>query len=611
VFKSSKRGLFSFSLENGIGLPPDGLCLFKSPAVYIVEKTSLSFGDIWVYDEVLKETELIDVLSAMLDTQEDTDTLLSSVAYKLFKHGQPSAVALNWYEDSYASFLYPRAQMNSRRLSEFRERLGDENVLNQFLAKYIEYILKSKIIDTKNMFPILIDSTGLPNSIKSTLATLNNHNGVINEEIRLIYVVDQKTNLPVYFRYIPGNIVDVSTLHNTIKELQLQNVDIKMLILDAGYLSESNINTLFSTKISFITRLIPNRKLYKQLLLENTIDMQVAADAVMYRNRVLFVKKVPVTLNKHLVYAYIIRDLDRFKSETINNISKMDPKKDSLDEVSAKLQSAGYFILISDKDLDNDKILPLYYQRQIIEQVFDASKNFADLLPLRVHSDNGIRAQLLLSFIATIVYILTNNKLKESKYCAATAFSFLETLRIKIFEDGNKIIMEKNKDQNEIVKHLKLMYPFNVQFNGYDEEFVRKNTGVSKRKRGRPKGSKAKKSEYANPAGSEPLKSGDSKITQSDKAASIKKPGDKPERGRPAGKGRKAPIRRSASAGSPAVRPIKGQPAGHGRKAPIRSGASEGSLSVKLKRGRPAGNGGRKAAIRGAASVGAGSSAAK
>ena len=59
---------------------------------------------------------------------------------------------------------------------------------------------------------ILIDSTGLPNSIHFPLTAVSNHNGVISEEVRLIYVVQQDTRLPIYMRYVPGNIVDTTTL---------------------------------------------------------------------------------------------------------------------------------------------------------------------------------------------------------------------------------------------------------------------------------------------------------------------------------------------------------------------------------------------------------------
>ena len=70
--------------------------------------------------------------------------------------------------------------------------------------------------------------------------------------------------LPIYFRYCPGNVIDVSTLITTIKELKKNGVNTKFSILDAGDYSEENIRRLYYNNISFITRLPVKLKLYKE-----------------------------------------------------------------------------------------------------------------------------------------------------------------------------------------------------------------------------------------------------------------------------------------------------------------------------------------------------------
>ncbi|MCL2458534.1 MAG: transposase [Desulfobulbus sp.] len=113
---------------------------------------------------------------------------------------------------------------------------------------------------------ILIDSAGLPNSIDACLTAVNNHNGVICEEMRLVLVVDKRSGKPLFFRYNAGNMPDVSTLWATVLELKALHVDVGMTILDAGYFSEKNVAALGAAHIPFLTRLAPNRKLYKQLV---------------------------------------------------------------------------------------------------------------------------------------------------------------------------------------------------------------------------------------------------------------------------------------------------------------------------------------------------------
>ena len=60
--------------------------------------------------------------------------------------------------------------------------------------------------------------------------------------------------------------------------------------------------------------------------------------------------------------------------------------KDS-DETDAAIKRLGAFAILTSEEMSEDKLLPMYYTRQQVEQVFDISKNYADLLPIRVQSE--------------------------------------------------------------------------------------------------------------------------------------------------------------------------------------------------------------------------------
>ena len=64
-------------------------------------------------------------------------------------------------------------------------------------------------------------------------------------------------------------------------------------------------------------------------------------------------------------------------------------------EVFDKMASQGVFILVSSGKMVKEKILPAYYMRQQIEQIFDIGKNYADMLPLRVQNESTFRGHLL------------------------------------------------------------------------------------------------------------------------------------------------------------------------------------------------------------------------
>lgn len=82
---------------------------------------------------------------------------------------------------------------------------------------------------------ILIDSLGLLNAIRFPLTAVNNHNGVTSEEVRLIYVVQQRTGFHFFFRYVADSAIDVTMLRRTIAELRTNGVSTKFSILDADY----------------------------------------------------------------------------------------------------------------------------------------------------------------------------------------------------------------------------------------------------------------------------------------------------------------------------------------------------------------------------------------
>ena len=60
----------------------------------------------------------------------------------------------------------------------------------------------------------------------------------------------------------------------------------------------------------------------------------------------------------------------------------------------------GVFVLASTADIAAPDVLDAYYARQRIEQVFDVGKNYASLLPLRVHSEEAPGGHLPPAFCA-------------------------------------------------------------------------------------------------------------------------------------------------------------------------------------------------------------------
>lgn len=456
IYRSRERGLFRYSMEDGYSevdtdlLPPELAAPEK-------EKLILDFGDTFILDKYL---HTLPFYEAYCDVAPDgNDTLFSLLFYRILTDKKAYCYADTWWSGNYASLLFPNAKLHSQRVSEFLVAIGEEDVQRKFFSSYLSAIYEKQ----SNTSSVLIDSTGLDNASKMSITQLNNHNGEISMEIRLVYVVDRRNGMPIYFRYCPGNIVDVSTLCTTIAELAQYNVSVDYAIVDAGYFSEGNVKALYQNKIHFVTRLAPNRKIYKQIIADELPDILSSKYAVKYGNRLVFLKKKEIDLYGHLGYVYVGVDMDSRNQQFKRTAFAAIDDKMSSEKMDARIAKLGVFMLISSDDMETNEILPLYYTRQQIEQVFDIGKNNADLLPLRIQNEDTFRGHLMLTFMATAILqklqkdILTKRK-KSDKINPEGAFMKLRNQKCKVY-NKNIIPQEAVKDINSVYNILKIDCP--------------------------------------------------------------------------------------------------------------------------------------------------------
>jgi hypothetical protein len=464
IFQNRKRGLFKYSIKGGYS-DIESSAYIKHYSILSdgveQEKLILDFGDSYILYEYTKGLAVFTAIEKALPDEQDT--LLSLVFFRILTDRKAYCYAQTWWDGNYSCFLFPSAQLSSQRVSEFLVRLGDEKVQRAFFDRYLGALYGHT---KEHEAAILIDSSGLPNASKMSVTRLNNHNGDISLEVRLIYVIDRRNGMPLYFRYCPGNIVDVSTLCATIAELSQYNVAVDYAIVDAGYFSEDNVKELYRNKIHFVTRLAPNRKIYKEATNSQLEDILSAKYAVRYGKRLVYMKKRKVDIYGYDGYAYIGVDNDSRNSQIKHTTFNSMDDKLSTDEIDKRIAKLGVFMILSSDDMDEKDILPLYYTRQQVEQVFDISKNNADILPLRIQNENTLRGHLMLTFMATAILqrlqrdIIAKRK-KGDKINPEGAFMKLRNQKCKVYSK-NVVPQEAVKEINAIYKLLKIDCPTTI-----------------------------------------------------------------------------------------------------------------------------------------------------
>jgi hypothetical protein len=453
IYQNRERGVFSYNLENNTYASPPASFVFE--AGYLRrEKLLVDFGDTFLLSNFIRNSGLMTAIDAV--GYGNRDTLYAMICYYVLC-SSANCHANDWLEGNYAGILYPKANLSSQRISDFLAAIGEESVQRNFFREYL-----SSMGGFGNDANILIDSTGLSNSIRFPLTAISNHNGEINNEVRLIYVTEQKTGLPIYFRYCPGNVIDASTLIRTIGELKANGVNTKFAVLDAGYYDDENISALYEEKISFVSRFRENRKLYKELVAEHIPSIEQRENLVSYNGRYVYIKCAECRLvDGHSAYAYIGLDIDRKHSESRKLFAKAKAGDMTNSEVFDQISRQGIFILVSSRRIAKDKILPIYYTRQQIEQIFDIGKNYADLIPIRIQKEGTFRGHLLLTFIATVIIKKIQDKLKNSAYNPISLFINMRNQKCKVY-DNRIITQEAFKKANDCYKLFGIKCPIEI-----------------------------------------------------------------------------------------------------------------------------------------------------
>jgi transposase len=412
------------------------------------EKLILDFGDSYFIKEFFEKVKFSKLIEEVFGDKKDF--FLSLINYRLC---YPSAMRFSktWFEGNYAKICYPSVDLSSQRISDFLKLLGDENLQRKFFKQYIPVYAESNE-------GIIIDATSLPNQIHMPITQWGLSGEEIDKQIRFLLVVDKKNSMPLFFRYFSGNIVDVSTLKNTIKELQKFGIKENYVYMDAGFFSESNILELYEQEINFLTRLPSIRTIYKELILSEVKNIEKYENAVQYGKRALFIKQKRINLFGKDAFAYIVLDPERKGRETKNFLlQNIKNKENTLEELEYDMMKRGIMILVSSFNLKNEDVVPAYYVRQTAEKLFGFSKDDLSLLPLRVHNEESLRGFLFMQFVTLIAFVHIKNKLGKDHNVEEILLK-LRNLKCKVYDD-EIIICEPNKQQKEILEKLDILMP--------------------------------------------------------------------------------------------------------------------------------------------------------
>jgi len=394
---------------------------------------------------------------------------ISIARYLLATNGQSLPGILTWqfnhplpYEDGISEDIYHDLFVKVGR---------DESLQQSFFA--------SRCADIKERAVLAYDSTTISTYSENQIEARYGYNkaGDGLKTIKLLTLYSIETRQPVAFTKQPGNLPDVITIENALKQLSVLDMGNAEIITDNGYYSERNLADLFLAHFDFVTLVKTSIKWVKAEIDGHRDEFCSVSSAcpfdagthgvtVMlmrefekvrkYADRKSGLQKGDKEIFRRKVYLHIyFNSVRRAENDTcfdndlielrrtieegtdVESLSKtaLDNAKKHLhirrwgSKVHVSFNEAacsetkkyhGYFALVSNCEKDPFECLRKYRKRETIESYFESMKRRADGTRVRVWDTDTLRGRMFVQFVALCYYEYLGNEIRNIKLSLGT-----------------------------------------------------------------------------------------------------------------------------------------------------------------------------------------------
>ena len=435
------------------------------------EKAILDLGDVHLLSHMYRDSGLEELVRASFP---HNSFFVKTFVFNRIIQPLPLKSLYYWASTSALREEGDLSRLTSQNITEALAEIGGPESVEGFLLAYLK-----KYASTAPT--ILLDLTAMPTLISSMLTDWGYANGGIEQKIGLFLVSDADTRLPLFFKLVPGNATNVMLLNETLNEIAAYKISRPFLVLDRGFFSAENLEKLKEKRMGFIIGLPASTALFDTLVEKTVATIQVPSRAFMFNGSHHFGVVERVKVGTVPLYAHVIlnparkaREEERFYSKILERVEYLKSRKRRRrvggefvefkhgkvrmkeEEIERELRRMGVIVLLSTKRMDCAEALELYYSRDVIEKHFRYFKTDLDLLPARVHREDGIRAYVLLMFIS--LCLLLQLKRVKLPMSLAEAFLLLRMVKKKIYETTS-VVVGVDKKQREILEKFGCVVP--------------------------------------------------------------------------------------------------------------------------------------------------------
>lgn len=288
--------------------------------------------------------------------------------------------------------------------------------------------------------------------------------------VKLLTLYSLADHQPIAFARQPGNIPDVISVMNTLKQLSVLGMEKPLLVLDGGFFSESNILLFIKDHTKFLMRGQLDGKWIAPKLQEIISSLEKPSNACPFdpctygmtvrihhtfcveRQRTRGeIRKGEITTEDHRLYLHFYRDTEKARIDTnilMDNIHKVrrqlldgvnpalfsraekricdqflviKEKKNGLsvtlndDAILEKVKYYGCFVLVSNQSMDAFAALREYRLREKTEEGFRLDKQYNDAHTTRAKTTSSLDGRFFCQFVAYGYESFFQNAIRELK----------------------------------------------------------------------------------------------------------------------------------------------------------------------------------------------------
>lgn len=275
----------------------------------------------------------------------------------------------------------------------------------------------------------------------------------------LLYLYDALSLEPLYYRLLPGNIREVSAMHNTIR---ISGMEECMFIADKGFFSESNIEELEKMSMQYIIPLRRNNRLIPYAALEK---VEQSENYFNFSKRFIFHTHTLNLGNRKLDLFLDGKLREQEKTDYLGRIESL-PESFSKPKFNDKLQSMGTLALLHNTSFSPRDLYVEYKNRGEIEQYFDHFKNTINASCSHMQREESLEGWMFINHISMqLIYglfrILKTTPLNKKqmmihRYSINDTIEHMKSIKQIRFAPGEFVISEMNKTTKTLLKQMNI-----------------------------------------------------------------------------------------------------------------------------------------------------------